>query len=44
MGTWWAFIIGLSFQFICEVIILIFFINWKECAEKAYEAEKEIQD
>lgn len=37
MGTWYAFITGLGFQFICEITILIFFIDWKECAIKAHE-------
>jgi hypothetical protein len=37
MGTWYSFIIGLSFQIMCEITILIFFINWKECAIKAHE-------
>lgn len=36
MGTWYAFIIGLSFQFFCEVIILIFVIDWKESAKRAH--------
>jgi Na+-driven multidrug efflux pump len=37
MGTWYAFIIGLSFQFICEITLLIFVIDWDKCAELAYE-------
>lgn len=37
MGTWYAFIIGLSFQFLCEIILLVFFINWEHCAFKAHQ-------
>ena len=42
MGTWYAFICGLSFQFICEITLLFFFIDWDKCAQAAYEENQVI--
>ena len=32
MGTWYAFMIGLSFQLTMEIVLLKFYINWDEIA------------
>ena len=29
MGTWYSFMIGLTFQLIMEISLLVFYIDWK---------------
>lgn len=42
MGTWYAFICGLTFQFICEITLLFFFIDWDKCAQAAFDENEVI--